>query len=64
VRTYRWVDLIPAKISVAIGHDVVSTETIVRRHGRSGGEVVHLDTGADRGGTLSWLDIPEAELRA
>jgi protein phosphatase len=63
-RTYRWVDLIPAKISVVIGHDVVSTETVVRRRGGRGGEVVHLDTGADRGGPLSWLDIPAEELRA
>lgn len=62
-RTYRWVDLVPAKLSVAIGHDVVSTEAIVRRRGGRGGEVVHLDTGVDRGGKLSWLDIPASELR-
>jgi protein phosphatase len=62
VRTYRWVDLIPPAISVVIGHDVVSTQSIVRRRGGRGGEVVHLDTGPDRGGTLSWLDIPAAEL--
>jgi protein phosphatase len=61
-RTYRWVDLVPAKIIVAIGHDVVSTEEVVRRRGARGGEVVHLDTGADRGGKLSWIDIPAEEL--
>jgi hypothetical protein len=62
VRTYRWLDLIPAKITVVIGHDVVSTTEIVRRRGARGGELVHLDTGADRGGKLSWLDIPPEEL--
>ncbi len=64
VRTYRWLDLVPASISVAIGHDVVSTEEIVRRRGARGGEVVHLETGVDRGGKLSWLDIPAGELLA
>jgi protein phosphatase len=61
-RTYRWVDLVPQKLTVVIGHDVVSTEEIVRRRGARGGEVVHLDTGIDRGGRLSWLDIPAGEL--
>lgn len=61
-RTYGWVDLVPAGLTVVIGHDVVSTKTIVRRRGTQGGEVVHLDTGIDRGGKLSWLDIPAAEL--
>ena len=63
-RTYRWVDLVPAELTVVIGHDVVSTATIVRRRGGQGGEVIHLDTGVDRGGKLSWLDIPASELRA
>lgn len=63
-RTYRWVDLVPAGLTVVVGHDVVSTTTILRRRGRQGGEVVHLDTGVDRGGKLSWLDIPAAELEA
>jgi Calcineurin-like phosphoesterase len=62
VRTYRWIDLVPAKIKVVIGHDVVSTDEIVRRRGARGGEIVHLDTGADRGGRLSWIDIPTREL--
>jgi protein phosphatase len=61
-RTYRWLDLVPAKISVAIGHDVVSTSEIVRRRGARGGEAVFLDTGIDRGGRLSYLDIPGTEL--
>jgi hypothetical protein len=61
-RTYRWIDLVPQKLTVVIGHDVVSTEEIVRRRGARGGEVVHLDTGIDRGGRLSWLDIPAGDL--
>jgi protein phosphatase len=61
-RTYHWLDLVPARLSIVIGHDVVSTTEIVRRRGAKGGEVVHLDTGIDRGGRLSWLDIPAAEL--
>jgi hypothetical protein len=61
-RTYRWVDLVPGKLTVVVGHDVVSTEEIVRRRGARGGEVVHLDTGIDRGGRLSFLDIPSEDL--
>jgi hypothetical protein len=61
-RTYRWLDLVPAELTIVVGHDVVSTTEIVRRRGAQGGEVVHLDTGVDRGGRLSWLDIPAEDL--
>ncbi len=61
-RTYRWVDRVPAGMTVFVGHDVVSTTEIVRRQGALGGIVVHLDTGVDRGGMLSFVDLSRDEL--
>jgi hypothetical protein len=58
IRTYRWVDKIPDGLVVHVGHDAVSLETPVFRRGASGGLVRHMDTGVDRGGTLSWIDLP------
>jgi protein phosphatase len=61
-RTYRWVDAIPSGMTVFIGHDVVSLSEIVTREGARGGRVVHLDTGIDRGGKLSSIDLKPDEL--
>jgi hypothetical protein len=43
---------------VVIGHDVISTETIVERRGALGGRLLFCDTGCGRGGPLSFLDLP------
>lgn len=64
VRSYRWLDQIPEGITVVIGHDVLSTEAPVIRTNAKGGRLINLDTGIDRGGPLSHLDIPAAELTA
>ena len=58
-RVLRWVDRIPAGMTVYCGHDQRSTDgRPYRRSGLSGGQAVFLDTGAGKGGHLSWIDLP------
>jgi protein phosphatase len=58
-RSLRWVDRIPAGVTVYCGHDRRSMDgrPYVRR-GSGGGKAVFLDTGAGKGGHLSWIDLP------
>lgn len=58
-RSLRWVDRIPAGLTVYCGHDRRSTDgrPYVRR-GALGGAAVFMDTGAGKGGHLSWIDLP------
>ena len=58
IRTYHWLDMVPPEITVLIGHDVIATNRIVERRGALGGRVLFCDTGAGKGGTLSFVDIP------
>jgi protein phosphatase len=57
-RSLRWVDRIPAGMTVYCGHDRRSRDgrPYVRR-GEAGGRAIFLDTGAGKGGHLSWIDI-------
>jgi len=57
-RSLRWVDRIPAGMTVYCGHDQRSRNgrPYVRRGG-AGGKAVFLDTGAGKGGHLSWIDL-------
>jgi protein phosphatase len=57
-RSLRWVDRIPAGITVYCGHDRRSSDgrPYIRR-GAAGGSAVFLDTGAGKGGHLSWIDL-------
>jgi protein phosphatase len=58
-RSLRWVDRIPAGITVYCGHDRRSHDgRPYVRHGAQGGTAVFLDTGAGKGGHLSWIDLP------
>lgn len=58
-RSLRWVDRIPAGITVYCGHDRRSLDgRPYVRHGQQGGVAVFLDTGAGKGGHLSWIDLP------
>ena len=58
-RSLRWVDRIPTGITVYCGHDRRSFDgRPYVRHGRGGGTAVFLDTGAGKGGHLSWIDLP------
>jgi protein phosphatase len=60
-RSLRWVDRIPAGLTVYCGHDRRSADgrPLVRR-GAAGGAAVFLDTGAGKGGHLSWIDLDPA----
>ncbi|MFL5288762.1 MAG: metallophosphoesterase [Rhodopila sp.] len=57
-RSLRWVDRIPVGVTVYCGHDRRSTDgrPYIRR-GVLGGKAVFLDTGAGKGGHLSWIDL-------
>ncbi|MDR3535287.1 MAG: metallophosphoesterase [Acetobacteraceae bacterium] len=58
-RSLRWVDRIPHGLTVYCGHDRRSTDgRPYVRIGVLGGRAVFLDTGAGKGGHLSWIDIP------
>lgn len=59
VRLIAWVDRIPNGMTVYCGHDRRSSDgrpLVV--HGRRGGTAVFVDTGAGKGGHLSWIDLP------
>jgi hypothetical protein len=61
-RILRWVDRIPAGLTVYCGHDQRSTNgRPYVRTGAAGGTAVFLDTGAGKGGHLSWIDLPQPE---
>lgn len=58
-RVVRWVDRIPAGVTVYCGHDQRSTDgRPYVKTGTSGGRAIFLDTGAGKGGHLSWIDLP------
>ncbi|WP_428483563.1 metallophosphoesterase [Rhodopila sp.] len=58
-RSLRWVDRIPAGVTVYCGHDRRSNDgRPYVRHGTLGGTAIFLDTGAGKGGHLSWIDLP------
>jgi len=57
-RSLRWVDRIPSGITVYCGHDQRSVDgRPYVRQGVAGGRAVFLDTGAGKGGHLSWIDL-------
>lgn len=58
-RSLGWVHTIPDGMTVYCGHDRRSTDgRPLILHGRNGGRAVLLDTGAGKGGHLSWIDLP------
>lgn len=61
-RVLGWVDEIPPHVTVYCGHDRRSPDgrPLVRR-GMLGGRAIFLDTGAGKGGHLSWIDLPQGE---
>ncbi|MGE0221991.1 MAG: metallophosphoesterase [Acetobacteraceae bacterium] len=57
-RSLRWVDRIPADMTVYCGHDRRSTNgRPYVRNGVHGGRAIFMDTGAGKGGHLSWIDV-------
>lgn len=61
-RVLRWVDRIPPGMTVYVGHDRRSTDgRPLVKAGELGGTAIFVDTGAGKGGHLSWIDLPAAE---
>jgi protein phosphatase len=57
-RLLNWVDDVPRDITLYCGHDRRSTDgRPLIKIGAKGGKTVFLDTGAGKGGHLSWIDI-------
>jgi protein phosphatase len=57
-RLLRWVNHIPAGLTVYCGHDQRSRDGRPWvAHGDAGGSAVFMDTGAGKGGHLSWIDL-------
>lgn len=55
-RIYRWIDAVPTKQIVLVGHDSMGQfPTIIT--GQQGGQVIFLDTGCGAGGYLSSADL-------
>ncbi len=62
LRVLAWVDAIPDGFTVYCGHDMRSSDGRPHiRAGRLGGRAVFMDTGAGKGGHLSWLDLGAAD---
>jgi len=59
-RSFHWLDAIPAGVTVMIGHSTVSTEGARERRNAAGGRIIHLDTGLQRSGCLTYIDVPAA----
>jgi protein phosphatase len=58
-RVLDWVNRIPPGLAVYCGHDRRSTDgRPYIREGALGGRAAFLDTGAGKGGHLSWIDLP------
>jgi protein phosphatase len=58
-RVLGWVDHIPPGMTVYCGHDRRSQDGRPwTARGAAGGAAVFLDTGAGKGGHLSWIDLP------
>lgn len=57
-RTRDWTRQIPDGLTVYCGHDCLSTDgrPVVSRN-QAGGTAIFLDTGAGKGGHLSWIDL-------
>jgi len=57
-RLLRWVNHIPDGMTVYCGHDQRSRDGRPWvTQGDSGGQAIFLDTGAGKGGHLSWIDL-------
>jgi len=61
-RLLNWVDDLPRNITLYCGHDRRSTDGRPWvKIGAKGGKAVFLDTGAGKGGHLSWIDIQPSD---
>lgn len=60
-RIYNWVDQIPTRHTVIVGHDIRSVEAPLVQNNPDGGRVIFMDTGSSKTGKLSWLDMEIVE---
>jgi protein phosphatase len=61
-RSLRWVNRIPQGMTVYVGHDRRSQDgRPLEQRSRAGGRAIFVDTGAGKGGHLSWIDLPALE---
>ncbi|GBQ33476.1 metallophosphoesterase [Acidocella aminolytica] len=61
-RLLRWVEDIPPGMVVYVGHDQRSNDgRPYVRQSRKGGKAIFMDTGAGKGGHLSWVDIDQVD---
>lgn len=64
-RLYNWIDTVPARHVVMVGHAILSPDAPVEKTGADGGRAIFLDTGSsknfnddpERPGHLSWADF-------
>jgi len=57
-RLIAWVNAVPDGLTVYCGHDRRSTDNRpYTKHGAQGGTAIFMDTGAGKGGHLSWVDV-------
>ena len=57
LRTYRWLDTVPAGVTVVIGHHPISDEAVLVRENPQGGRIIHLDCGAGKGRGLAAMRL-------
>lgn len=57
IRTYRWLESVPARTTVVIGHHPISDATILVQRNAAGGRLIHLDCGAGKGRGLGALRL-------
>jgi hypothetical protein len=58
-RLHDWVERIPPGFTLYCGHERRTTDgRPFVQHNADGGRAVFIDTGAGKGGHLSWIDLP------
>ena len=58
LRLLNWINHIPENYTLYCGHDCRSTDGRPWiRKGYGGGTAIFMDTGASKGGHLSWIDV-------
>ncbi len=62
IRRYGWVDEIPAGRTAIVGHDRRGGNQPLIHKGHKGGRAIFMDTGAGKGGPLSFIDLPHEEV--
>lgn len=62
IRRYAWVDALPAGRTAIVGHDRRGGDRPLIHEGALGGRAIFMDTGAGKGGPLSYIDLPGEDI--